>query len=124
MLPTNLGVEPYHYGAIILGDFTQLRRCIRETRPLILPQGGGGSLTPLFHTTTEGGDERPSPWGGGGRGTEGRRDIYRQESLQCCLRWTTFACDCLDVYVGWLLIPTRRGVGGFKGLRQCADSYE
>ena len=25
-------------------------------------------------------------------------------------------CDCLDIFVGWLLIPTRRGVGGFQGM--------
>ena len=31
--------------------------------------------------------------------------------------------DWIDVFVGWLLIPTRRGVGGFKGLRQCADPF-
>ena len=67
LLPTNLGVEPYHYGAIILGDTPQPRMCIRGTRLLIiLPLNQrGGSLAPLFHTTTEGGDERPSPWGGG-----------------------------------------------------------
>ena len=40
---------------------------------------------------------------------------YRQATWQSCLGLSTIACDCdcLEVYVGWLLIPTRRGVGEY-----------